>query len=63
MRFSVLLPLCSAALTAAAQNPQAVLQDPQTTLVEPDEYIIELAPGKTRRVTEDEKWALRRVRI
>jgi leucyl aminopeptidase len=29
--------------------------------VEPDEYLIELAPGETRLVTEDEKWALRRV--
>jgi leucyl aminopeptidase len=25
-------------------------------------YLIELAPGKTRLVTEDDKWELRRVR-
>ncbi|KAF2705682.1 leucine aminopeptidase 2 [Pleomassaria siparia CBS 279.74] len=30
------------------------------TIVEPDEYLIELSPGETRLVTEDEKWALRR---
>lgn len=29
---------------------------------EVEKYLIELAPGETRWVTEDEKWALRRVR-
>ena len=28
---------------------------------DPEKYLIELSPGKTRWVTEDEKWALRRV--
>lgn len=67
MKSSVLLSLCTATLAAAAahpNNPQIVLQDPllQPTIVEPDEYLIELSPGETRLVTEDEKWALRRVR-
>jgi leucyl aminopeptidase len=30
---------------------------------EQETYLIELAPGETRRVTEDEKWELRRVSI
>lgn len=30
----------------------------QTT---PDKFLIELAPGKTAWITEDEKWELRRV--
>lgn len=30
--------------------------------VEPETFLIELAPGETRRVTEDQKWELRRVR-
>lgn len=28
-----------------------------------DKYLIELAPGDTRWVTEDEKWALRRASL
>lgn len=28
---------------------------------EPEKYLIELAPGDTRWVTEEEKWELRRV--
>lgn len=65
MRSSILLPLCTAALAAAAHHPdpQVVLQDPQATVVEPDEYLIELSPGETRWIKEDEKWELRRVRF
>ena len=65
MRTSILLPLCTAALAAAVhqpKNPQIVLQDPQANAVEPDEFLIELAPGETRWIKEDEKWELRRVR-
>jgi leucyl aminopeptidase len=64
MRTSILLPLCTVALAAAANHPdpQVVLQDPQATVVEPDEYLIELSPGETRWIKEDEKWELRRVR-
>ena len=41
----------------------AVLQDPQATVGEPEEYLIELSPGETRWIKEDEKWELRRVRL
>ena len=61
---TLLLPLCTAAYAAAAFNPehaQAVMQEPQLTIVEPDEYLIELSPGETRWVTENEKWELRKV--
>ncbi len=36
----------------ALQNPVAVLQE---------KFLIELQPGETRWITEEEKWALRRV--
>ncbi|KAL2356551.1 leucine aminopeptidase 1 [Cryomyces antarcticus] len=57
MRVSVLLALSAAALSVALPS-QAVLHDPQESLQE--KYLIELSPGETRWVTEDEKWALRR---
>lgn len=66
MKSSVLLSLSAVALAAAVatpKDPQVVLQNPQVTIDEPDQYLIELSPGETRWVTEDEKWALRRVRI
>lgn len=61
---TLLLPLYTAALAAAVSSPQgqAVLQDQQqVTIAEPDEYLIELSPGETRWVTENEKWELRKV--
>lgn len=64
MKSSVLLSLSAVALAAAVatpNEPQIVLQNPQVTIDEPDQYLIELSPGETRWVTEDEKWALRRV--
>jgi leucyl aminopeptidase len=64
MKSSVLLSLSAVALAAALatpKEPQVVFQNPQVTIDEPDEYLIELSPGETRWVTEDEKWALRRV--
>jgi leucyl aminopeptidase len=64
MKSSVLLSLSAVALAAAVatpKDPQVVLQNPQVTIDEPDQYLIELSPGETRWVTEDEKWALRRV--
>lgn len=66
MKSSLLLSLYTAALATAIAHPkdaQAVLQEPQLTIIEPDEYLIELSPGETRWVTEDEKWALRRQNI
>lgn len=64
MKSSVLLSLSAVALAAAVatpKDPQTVLQNPQVTIDEPDQYLIELSPGETRWVTEDDKWALRRV--
>ncbi|KAI8938546.1 Leucine aminopeptidase 1 [Plenodomus lindquistii] len=66
MKSSVLLSLYAATLAAAFAHPkdlQVVLQESQATIVEPDEYLIELSPGETRWVTEDEKWALRRENV
>lgn len=64
MKSSLLLSLYTATFAAAIahpKDPQVILQEPQLTIVEPDEYLIELSPGETRWITEDEKWALRRV--
>jgi leucyl aminopeptidase len=64
MKSSILLSLSAVALVAAVATPkdlQVVLQNPQVTIDELDQYLIELSPGETRWVTEDEKWALRRV--
>jgi leucyl aminopeptidase len=47
----------STALSLAYPD-QAVLRDRPTGS---ERYLIELGPGETRWVTEDEKWALRRV--
>lgn len=51
----------SVAATATASSilrpDQAVLGDDSSS----EKYHIELSPGNTRWVTEDEKWALRRV--
>ena len=42
-----------------ARNEQRPLKD--DAAAPEDQYLIELGPGETRWVTEDEKWALRRV--
>ncbi|EOA83813.1 Leucine aminopeptidase 1 [Exserohilum turcicum] len=63
---TLLLPLYTAAYAAAASTPkgaQVVLQESQAPLAEADQYLIELAPGETRWVTEDEKWELRKQNI
>jgi leucyl aminopeptidase len=53
------------ALSAAAVNARFVEQHEtnQVVLADVEEqlYLIELAPGKTQWVTEEEKWELRRV--
>jgi hypothetical protein len=58
------LPL--AVFTALACSDQIVARISQQPLKDntvgpEDQYLIELHPGETRWVTEDEKWALRRV--
>ena len=60
-----LLLLASITLLEAAASPGQNGQ--QILKAEPGQdagqYLIELSPGETRWVTEDEKWALRRVRL
>ncbi|ORY09509.1 leucine aminopeptidase 1 [Clohesyomyces aquaticus] len=63
MKSSILLSLCAAALAGAVthpKDPQIILQEQQPTIIELDEYLIELSPGETRYVTEEQKWELRR---
>lgn len=42
------------------QGGQIILENPNSDYF--DKYLIELSPDETRWVTEEEKWALRRVR-
>jgi hypothetical protein len=64
MKFSTVSLL---ALSAAAVNARFIEPFEQDQIVinnvEAEKYLIELAPGETRWVTEDEKWELRRVRL
>jgi leucyl aminopeptidase len=59
MKLSILLAaasLGSAVASPIAPQEQEVLQQPENDL-----YLIELSPGETRWIAEDDKWALRRV--
>ena len=47
-------------LPANLQSGVDWLQGNQQPLAEVEKFLIELAPGETRLVTEDEKWQLRR---
>lgn len=60
MKLVPVFTLCLATTATALSilHPdQALLAD----ATDPEKYLIELSPGETRWVTEDEKWALRRV--
>jgi len=62
---TILLACASVALPASAlsipvQAQQVIQQAHDTIFGESERYLIELAPGETRWVTENEKWALRR---
>ncbi|TVY50197.1 Leucine aminopeptidase 1 [Lachnellula cervina] len=63
MKFTVLSAL---ALTAAVTNARFVEQHEKDQVVlniesaDSNQYLVELAPGKTQWVTEEEKWELRR---
>jgi leucyl aminopeptidase len=62
MKASILLSVSIASFVAAIthpKDPQIPIQDLQPPATEPELYLIELAPGETRYVTEDDKWALR----
>ena len=57
--YSLLAGLLTSTTTALSiiDRGQALLGE----AIEADRYLIELGPGKTRWITEDEKWVLRRV--
>lgn len=60
---ALLLPAASARFVEQAEQnrvmlfPDGIPEEPKSTT----KYHIELSPGNTRWVTEDEKWELRRV--
>jgi len=54
-----MLLLVAAAVGLEQQPPQIALSEQKLTGSET--FLIELSPGETRWVTEDEKWELRRV--
>ncbi len=63
-----LATLSTLALSAAIVNARFVEQHEKDQVVlnglaEDEQYLIELAPGETQWVTEEEKWELRRVRF
>ncbi len=61
---ALLLPAVSARFVEAGEPDAAVLYPDGLPKVPKDtqKYHIELSPGKTKWITEDEKWELRRVR-
>ncbi|QIX01172.1 hypothetical protein AMS68_006689 [Peltaster fructicola] len=63
MLYSKLAPTLftlSAALALGVPQQQQPLTDQAPAVDSTEQYLIELSPGDTRWVTEDEKWALRR---
>jgi bacterial leucyl aminopeptidase len=50
------------ASTLSLPEPQQAALGNHETVV-PERYLIEINPGETQWVTEDDKWALRRVRL
>lgn len=60
---ALLLPAASARFVEKAEQnhvmlfPDGIPEEPKST----EKYHIELSPGNTKWVTEDEKWELRRV--
>lgn len=52
------LPAVSARFTEADEVNKVILNPDEA---QAESYLIELAPGETRWVTEEEKWELRRV--
>lgn len=58
---TVSLVAFSAAVVTARYVEQHETDQVVINAVDEELYLIELAPGKTRLVTEEEKWELRRV--
>ena len=55
------LSVLVASTPSVPEAHQVALGDHETVVLE--RYLIETNPGETQWVTEDEKWALRRVRL
>jgi len=58
----LIVPVIAGLSTAGALSFSQPKQAPLDAGAAEDRYLIELAPGETRWIKEDEKWALRRVR-
>ena len=61
MKYLIPLALAASAVSALSIGNKAAPN--QNVLVEDEQYLIELTPGQTRWVTEEEKWRLRRVSL
>jgi bacterial leucyl aminopeptidase len=59
MKYVLLSALVATAVTGISLPQRTALQEQAPVLEE--RFLIELKPGDTRWVTEDEKWVLRRV--
>lgn len=60
MKSSIIISvLVTASITTAIYLPDNVAINQQTQLSSDELFLIELTPGETRWVTEDEKWQLR----
>ena len=59
------MKFCSLAVVGLSTTVLALsISEPDQTILgnhDQDLYLVELSPGETRWVAEDEKWALRRV--
>lgn len=62
---ALLLPAASARFVEESESDRVILYPEGMPAVAKDmtKYHIELSPGDTRWVTEDQKWELRRVRV
>lgn len=64
MKTSAILAACASGLAVQAFSVPRIAQDAAQQVqgfMSPEQYLIELAPGETKWVTDAEKWALRRV--
>lgn len=64
MKTSSILAACASGLAVQAFSVPRIAQNAAQQVqgfMSPEQYLIELAPGETKWVTDAEKWALRRV--
>jgi len=60
MKFASILALNAASLVLSSSVQNRIPQQEPLQQPDNDRYLIELSPGETRWITEDEKWVLRR---